>query len=329
VILRRSFLTLLGASAALFSLPGNAQQSVMPTIGFLDSRTPEALTERLRGFRQGLKEVGYSEGENVTIVYRWAENQNDRLPALAADLVRRSVDVIVSSGGPAPTFAAKSATTTIPIVFTAAEDPVKRGIVASLARPGGNLTGINFLNLELAAKTLELLHQLVPTAARVVVLVNPVSTMNTESMLREIEPAARALRLQIQIAHASTSGEIDVAFGAFQRNRPDALFVNGDPFLNSRRVQLVLLAGYYRIPAIYSGREFAEAGGLISYGSDITDAYRQQGVYVGRILKGLKPADMPIVQSTKFELVINAQTARMLGVVVPPSLLARADEVIE
>jgi putative tryptophan/tyrosine transport system substrate-binding protein len=326
---RREFISLLGGAAAAWPLTARAQQPAMPVIGFLDSRTPEGLTERLRGFRQGLKETGYVEGENVTIVYRWAENQVDRLPALAADLVHRPVDVIVSSGGPAPTFAAKSATTTIPIVFSAAEDPVKRGFVASLARPGGNLTGVNFLNLELAAKTLELLRELVPAAARVAVLVNPVSAMTTESTLRDIEPAARTLGLQIQIAHASTSREIDVAFAAFEQNRPDALFVNGDPFLNARRVQLALLAGYYRIPAIYSGREFAEAGGLMSYGSDITDAYRQQGMYVGRILKGSKPADMPIVQSTKFELVINAQTARMLHLAVSSSLLARADEVIE
>jgi ABC-type uncharacterized transport system substrate-binding protein len=325
---RREFLGVLGG-AAVWPFAARAQQQAMPIIGFLDGRAPEALTERLRGFRQGLKEVGYVDGENVTIVYRWAENEVDRLPALAADLVRRRVDVIVSSGGPAPTFAAKSATSTIPIVFTAAEDPVKRGIVASIARPGGNLTGINFLNLELAAKTLGLLRELVPAAARVAVLVNPVNAMNTESMLREIEPAAHALGLQIQIAHASTNREIDVAFETFERSRPDALFVNSDPFLNARRVQLALLAGYYRIPAIYSGREFAEAGGLMSYGTDIPDAYRQQGVYVGRILKGSKPADMPIVQSTKFELVINAQTARMLHLAIPSSLLARADEVIE
>ena len=324
---RRAFIAGL-AGATAWPLVARAQQ-MMPVIGFLDSRTPEGLTDRLRGFRQGLKEVGYVEGENVTIVYRWAENQIDRLPALAADLVRRPVDVIVSSGGPAPTFAAQSATTTIPIVFTAAEDPVKRGFVTSLARPGGNLTGVNFLNLELAAKTLELLRELVPAAARVVVLVNPVSTMNTESMLREIEPAARALGLQIQIAHASTNREIDVAFAAFERNRPDALFVNSDPFLNTRRVQLALLAGYYRIPAIYSGREFAEAGGLMSYGSDITDAYRQVGIYAGRILKGAKPGDLPVVQANKFELVINAQAARTLGLTVPLSLLAAADQVIE
>jgi putative ABC transport system substrate-binding protein len=326
---RRKFITLLGGAAFCWPIAARAQQTAIPVIGFLDSRTPEALGERLRGFRQGLKEAGYVEGENVTIVYRWAENQADRLPALAADLVRRPVDVIVSSGGPGPSFAAKSATTTIPIVFTAAEDPVKRGIVTSLARPGGNLTGINFLNLELAAKSLELLRELVPAAARVVVLVNPASAMNTESAMREIEPAARALGLQIQIAHASTSRDIDVVFAAFERDRPDALFVNVDSFLSARRVQLALLAGYYRVPAIYSGREYAEAGGLMSYGSDITDAYRQKGVYVGRILKGSKPADMPVMQSTKFELVINAQTARMLNLPVSSSLLARADEVIE
>jgi len=325
---RREVLGALGGAAA-WPIAAHAQQPAIPVIGFLDGRTPEALTERLRGFRQGLKEVGYVDGENVTIIYRWAENQVDRLPALAADLVRRRVDVIVSSGGPNPTFAAKSATTTIPIVFTSAEDPVRRGFVASLARSGNNLTGINFLNLELAAKTLGLLRELVPAATRVAVLVNPASALNTESMLRDIEPAVRELGLQIEIAHASTSREIDVAFAAFERDRPDALFVNGDPFLNARRVQLALLAGYYRIPAIYSGREYAEAGGLISYGSDITDAYRQQGVYVGRILKGSKPSDMPILQPTKFELVINAQTARMLHLAIPSSLLAHADEVIE
>jgi putative ABC transport system substrate-binding protein len=325
---RRDFVTLV-VGATAWPVAARSQQTAMPVIGFLDSRTPEALVERLRGFRQGLKEAGYVEGENVTILYRWAENQIDRLPALVADLVRRPVDVIVSSGGPGPTFAAKSATTTIPVVFTTAEDPVKRGFVASLARPGGNLTGINFVNLELAAKTLELLHELVPAAMHVAVLVNPVSAMNTKSSLHEIEPAARALGLQIQIAQASTSREIDVAFAGFERNRPDAVFVNGDPFLNTRHVQLSLLAAYYRIPTIYSSREFAEAGGLISYGSDITDAYRQQGVYVGRILKGSKPADMPILQSSKFEMIINAQTARMLHLAVSPSLLARADEVIE
>jgi len=298
-------------------------------IGFLDSRLPDALVERLRGFRQGLKDTGIVEGENATIDYRWAENQFDRLPGLAAELVRRQVAVIATSGGPAAAFAAKAATTAIPIVFTAAEDPVKRGLVTSLARPGGNLTGINFLNLELAAKQMELLRELVPAATRVAALVNPANLTVTETTLRDVEGAARAMGLQIQVVRASTNREIDAAFAILFHERPDALFVGGDPFLNARRVQLTLLAGRLGVPAIYSGREFAEAGGLISYGSDITDAYRQQGVYVGRILKGAKPADMPVVQATKFELVINAQTARTLGISVPPTLLARADEVIE
>jgi len=324
---RREFIAVLGGAAA-WPLTARAQQP-MPVIGFLDSRSPDGLTNRLRGFRQGLKDTGYSEGENLTIEYRWGENQLDRLPMLAADLVHRRVAVIVASGGAAPAFAAKAATATIPIVFTSAEDPVRRGLVTSLARPGSNLTGVNFLNLELAGKALELIHELVPTATRVAVLVNPASGMNTESMLTDLEPASRAMRLQIQIHNASTSREIDAAFSTFARERPHALFVNGDPFLNARRVQLALLAGRYEIPAVYSGREYAEAGGLISYGSDITDAYRQNGVYVGRILKGDKPSDMPVMQATKFELVINAQTARMLDITIPPSLLARADEVIE
>ena len=236
--------------------------------------------------------------------------------------------MIAASGGPAATFAAKAATTTIAIVFSSAEDPVRLGRVASLARPGGNLTGINFFNDELAAKRLELLRELVPAATRVAVLVNPNAT-NAESTLRDVELAARAMGLQIQVVSASTSREIDAAFATFERERPDALFVGGDPFFNARRVQLALLAGHREIPAIYSGREYAEAGGLMSYGSNITDAFRQVGVYVGRILKGAKPADLPVVQASKFELVINAQTARMLGLTVPPTLLSTADEVIE
>jgi putative ABC transport system substrate-binding protein len=320
---------LLSGAAAAWPLAARAQQSAMPVIGFLDGRSSDALGDRLRGFRQGLKDTSYVDGENVFIEYRWAENQFDRLPALVNDLVRRQVAVIATSGGAAPTFAAKAATTTIPIVFSSAEDPVRRGLVPSLARPGGNLTGINFFNLELAGKTLELLRELVPAATRVAVLVNPVSTLNTESLLRDVQPAARTLGVQIRVAGASTSREIDVAFATFVRERPEALFVAGDPFLNARRVQLAQLAAFHRLPAIYSGREYAEAGGLISYGSDITDAYRQMGVYVGRILKGAKPAEMPVMQASKFELVINAQTARMLGLAVPASLLARADEVIE
>jgi putative ABC transport system substrate-binding protein len=326
---RRVFLGALGGAGATWPLVARAQQAAMPVIGFLDSRSPDALTERLRGFRQGLKDTGTVEGENVSIEYRWAENQMDRLSGLAAELVRRHVAVIATSGGAAPASAAKAATTTIPIVFTAAEDPVRRGLVTSLARPGGNLTGINFLNLELAAKQLELLRELVPAATRVAVLINPANATVTESMLSDVEGAARAMGLQIAVVRASTNREIDAAFDTFVRERPDALFAGSDPFLNARRVQLAILAGRHGIPAISSGREFAEAGGLMSYGSDITDAYRQQGAYVGRILKGAKPADMPVVQATKFELVINAQTARTIGLTVPATLLARADEVIE
>ena len=269
--------------------------------------------DRLRGFRQGLKDTGYVEGENVAIEYRWAENQIDRLPELAAELVRRRVAVIAATGGPPSALAAKAATTTIPIVFIVGEDPVRLGLVASLARPGGNLTGINFFSGELTAKRLELLRELVPGATRVAVLVNPANAANTETTLRDVEAAARAMGLQIQVLNASTSREIDAAFATFVRERPDALFVGGDPFFNSRRVQLAHLAARHAIPATYSGRDYAEAGGLMSYGTNLADAYRQVGVYAGRILKGAKPADLPVVQATKFELVINAQTARMLG----------------
>jgi putative ABC transport system substrate-binding protein len=324
---RRNFISLLGGAAA-WPMAARAQQPV-PVIGFLDSRSPEALTDRLRAFRQGLKDSGYVEGENVAIEYRWAESQFNRLPVLAAELVRRPVALIASSGGPAAAFAAKAATTTIPVVFLSAEDPVRIGLVASLARPGGNLTGINFFNNELAGKQLELLRELVPAATHVAVLVDPANPAITESTLRDVEPAARTMGLQIQALNASTSREIDAAFATFVRERPDALFVGGAPFFNSRRLQLSLLAMRHAVPAVYSGREYAEAGGLMTYGSDITDAYRQVGVYAGRILKGAKPADLPVVQSTKFELVINHQTARILGLTVPPTLLATADEVIE
>ena len=291
-----------------------------------------SLTDRLRAFRQGLKDIGYVEGENVTIIYRWAENQVDRLPDLAAELVRRPVAVIVASGGPNVVFAAKAATTTIPILFLTAEDPVRLRLVASLARPGGNLTGINFLNRELVSKQLELLRELVPAATRVAVLVDPTNVSVTESMLREVGLVARATGLKIQVLRASTSAEIDAAFAVFTSSaseRPDALFVSQDPFLNTRRLQLSLLAMRHGVPAIYSGREFAEVGGVMSYGSNITDAYRQIGAYAGRILKGAKFADLPVVQSSKFELVINVQAARILGLTIPPTLLAPADEVIE
>ena len=323
---RREFITLLGGAAA-WSLAARAQQPGIPLIGFLSSQSSEG--DRLRAFHRGLKDSGYVEGENVTIVYRWAENQMDRLPELATDLVRRNVAVIAATGGPAASFAAKAATMTIPIVFLSAEDPVRLGLVASLAQPGGNLTGVNFLNNELSAKRLELLRDLVPAATRVAVLVNPANAANAEPQLRDVEPAAGAMGLQIQVLSASTSQEIDAAFATFVRERPDALFVAGDPFFVIRRVQLATLAARHAIPATFGSRDIAEAGGLMSYGANVLDAWLQQGVYAGRILKGAKPADLPVIQSTKFELVINHQTARMLGLTVPPTLLATADEVIE
>jgi putative ABC transport system substrate-binding protein len=327
---RREFITLLGGAAATWPLAAGAQQQPgVPVVGLLDPRSPDALAERLRGFRQGLKESNYIEGETVAIEYRWAENQNDRLPALAAELVRRKVAVIATPGGAASALAAKAATATIPIVFVVAEDPVKLGLVASLARPGGNLTGINFFSTELAAKRLELLRELVPGAARVAVLVNPTNATNTETTLRDVEVAARVIGLQIQVLNASTSRDINAAFATFVREQPNALFVGNDPFLNSRRVQLALLAAHHSIPTIYASRDATEAGGLMSYGTNISDAWRQAGVYAGRILNAVKPANLPVLQSTKFELVINAQTARMLGLTVPPALLATADEVIE
>ena len=326
---RRDFITLLGGAAAAWPFPARAQQPAIPVIGFLDSRSVEGVANRLRGLRQGLKETGYIEGENVTIEYRWAENQMDRLPELAADLVRRQAAAIIASGGRDLTLAAKAATTTIPILFLTGEDPVRLGLVASLARPGGNLTGINFLNTELATKRLELLRELVPGAKRVAVLINPVDATNADFTLKAIEPAARAIGLQIQVLNASTSRQIDAAFAIIERDRPDAIFVGQTPFLNARRVQLAQLAARHMVPASYSGREFPEVGGLMSYGSDIADAYRQVGIYTGRVLKGAKPKDLPVIQANKFELVINAQTARMLGLDLPAQLLARTDEVIE
>jgi putative tryptophan/tyrosine transport system substrate-binding protein len=325
---RREFITLLGGAAAAWPLAARAQQRAMPVIGFLHPTSLDAYADRLRPFREGLKDAGFIEGENVAIEYRWAENQMDRLPALAAEFSRRQVAVIAAPGPPAA-LAAKAATTTIPIVFLMNEDPVRLGLVASLARPGGNLTGINIFSAELAAKRLDLLRELVPGAARVGVLVNPVNASTTESTLRDVEPAARAIGLQIQVLNASTSREIDAAFATFVREPPDAVFVGADSFFVSRRVQLTNLAVRHAVPAIYSARDFAEVGGLMSYGASLTDASRQMGVYTGRILKGAKPADLPVVQSTKFELVINAQTARMLGLTVPDKLLVAADEVIE
>ena len=302
----------------------------MPVIGFLGATSPDAANaDYLRVFRQALKESGYVEGENVAIEYRWADNQFDLLPALAAELVRRKVAVIATIEGPPVVLAAKAATTTIPIVFTVSDDPVRLGLVASLARPGGNLTGINFVSAELVAKRLELLRELVPAATRVAVLLNPANTANTETTLRDVEPAARAIGLQIQVLNANTSHEIDAAFATIVRERPDALFSGSSPYFTSRRIQLVQLAARHAIPATYPGRQYVEVGGLMSYGANVASAWRQLGVYAGRILKGEKPADLPVVQASKFELVINHQTARMLGLTVPPTLLATADEVIE
>jgi putative tryptophan/tyrosine transport system substrate-binding protein len=324
---RRDLLATLGCAVA-WPLAARAQQPAVPVIGLLESRSPDAISDRLRAFRQGLKDTGYVEGENITIEYRFAENKIDRLSTLAADLVRRQVAVIATAG-PSAAFAVKAATATIPSLFVVAEDPVRLDLVASLARPGGNLTGINVFNSELVTKRLELLRELVPRAKRVAVLVDRTDEANTGSTLRDAEAAARAMGLQIQVFNANTKREIDAAFEAMAREKADALFVGAFPFLNGRRVQLVQLAAFHRLPATYSQREIVEVGGLMSYGANLGDAFRQLGGYAGRILKGAKPADLPVMQSSKFELVINADTARMLGIEVPPMLLARADEVIE
>jgi putative tryptophan/tyrosine transport system substrate-binding protein len=327
---RREFITLLGGAAAAWPLVARAQQAATPVVGFLGSVLPDRSAALMRdAFRQGLKDTGYIEGQNVSIEFRSPENQLDELPAVATELVRRGVALIAAPGGPAPAFAAKAATTTIPIVFLVGEDPAGLGLVASLARPGGNLTGINFFVTELTAKRLELLRELMPTATRIAALVNPSNAANTNVTVKDIQTAARAMGLQIEVLEANTSREIDAAFATFVRERPDALFVASSPFFLSRRLQLAHLATRYAIPAVYPFRDYADVGGLISYGASLIDAMRQVGVYSGRILKGTRPADLPVVQSTKFELVINAQTARMLGLEVPPTLLARADEVIE
>jgi len=324
---RRDFIVLLGGAAAAWPLAARAQQPAMPVVGFLNATSPDAY--RLHAFHQGLKEAGFVEGENVAVEYRWAESQIDRLPTLAAELVRRQVPVIVAGGGVASALAARAETKSIPVLFLVAEDPVKLGLVTSLAKPDGNLTGVNILAAEVVAKRLELLRELLPKAIRIDALVDPVNATTTESTLKSLEAAARTMGIQIQVLNASTSREIDAAFATLVKEQPDALFVGVSPFLLSRRVQLAQLAARHAIPAIYQDREHAEVGGLMSYGASIGDAYRNLGAYAGLVLKGAKPADLPIVQSSKLELVINHPTARMLGITVPPTLLSIADDVIE
>jgi putative ABC transport system substrate-binding protein len=325
---RREFITLLGGAAA-WPAAVRAQQSAPSVIGFLNSQSPEGYTGPLRALRQGLKDAGYVEGENLTIESRWAHNELDRLPALASELVRRHVAVIATSGGTLSALAAKAATTTIPIVFTVGDDPVRRGLVANLARPGGNLTGITFVAIELSPKRLELLRELVPGAARVAILINPAEAAVTETTLRDVETAARSFGIQVQVFKADTPDEINAAFESIGRERPDALFVGATAFFVARHIQLAQLAAFHRIPAVYPLRDFAEGGGLMSYGTSIADTYRHVGAYAGRILKGAKPAELPVVQASKFELVINRQTAKMLGLMLPDKLIAAADEVIE
>lgn len=326
---RREFITFVG-SAAAWPLSAQAQQSALPVIGLLSGgiRDPDPFSRRSTAFRQGLSETGYVEGKNVAIEYRWAEGQYERVPALAADLVRRRVAVLAVFGGVHAVLAAKAATATIPIVFAMGSDPVRFGVTASLNRPGGNITGVSFLTAELEAKRLGLLRELVPGATSIAVLVNPTNA-NAENQSRELKEAARRLGVQVHIRNASTERDIDTAFAALIQQRPGAILVASDPFFFGQRQQLVALASRHAVPAIYEWREFAEAGGLASYGASLADAYRQVGIYTGRILKGEKPADMPIVQSTKFELIVNLETAKALSLALPPQLLARVDEVIE
>ncbi len=324
---RRAFITLLGGAAAAWPLAARAQQP-MPVIGYLNGTSPAPSAQFVAAFRQGLNETGYAEGRNVTIEYRWAEGRYDRMTEMAGDLVRRQVAVIVASGGAAAIASAKQATATIPILFVTGSDPVQTDLVASLNRPGGNVTGVHFFTVELESKRLGLLRDLVPNAATIAVLLNP-TYPNAAFHLQEVENAARRAGQQIQILSASTEAEIDVAFARLPQLRAGALLVGADPFFNSRRDQIVALAARHAIPAIYETRTFAQAGGLASYGTSQTDAYRQVGIYTGRVLRGEKPADLPVVQSTKFEFVINLKTAKALGLEVPPGLSSMADEIIE
>ena len=327
---RREFITLLSGTAAAWPVAARAQPEVKPVIGYIGFGALDDSVLYLAGFRKGLGETGFVEGQNVAIDYRWLEGRYDRTPEVTAELTRRAVAVIATPAiPPSAVRAAMAVTATIPIVFGVGDDPVKWGIVADLGRPNANATGINFFTSEVVAKRLELLRELVPGAARVAVLLNSADPARSESTLNDVQAAARALALQIQVLNASTSGQIEVAFATLARERPDGLFVGPDGFFNTRRVQLAMLAARHAIPSIFSVREYPDAGGLMSYGTSLADVHRQVGVYTGRILKGAKPADLPVVQSIKFELVINAATARMLGLTVPDKLLALADEVIE
>jgi putative tryptophan/tyrosine transport system substrate-binding protein len=324
---RRHFVALLGGAVAAWPLAARAQQRAMPVVGVLDGGSADS--KLLGSFWQGLAEAGYVEGQNVVLEYRWAEGRYDRLPELAAGLVRRQVSVIAVPTSTPASLAAKAATTTIPIIFSVGDDPVKLGLVASLAQPGGNATGINFFIAELAAKRLGLLHELAPGATRVAVLVNPTDAIRTESNVRDVEAAARSIGLQIRVLNASTIGDIDAAFTTLVRERMDGLFVVPDAFFNNRRVQLATLTARHAIPSAYAQRDYVEVGGLMSYGTNLADARRQVGVYTGRVLKGENPAELPVLQPTRFELVINLTTAKALGLTIPPTLLARADQVIE
>jgi putative ABC transport system substrate-binding protein len=326
---RRHFVTLLGGAVAAWPLTARAQQTAMPVVGFVSGGSPDTFAQELTAFRKGLNETGYVEGQNVTVEYHWLEGQFNRLPALVADLVRRQVAVIATPASNAAALAAKAATATIPIVFGVGEDPVQLGLVASLARPGGNATGINVFLQEVVAKRLRLLHDLVPKAVRIAVLVNPANASTAEATLREVQEAAPTIGLQTQILNATTIGEIDATFATLAHERPDALFVAPDAFFTSRRGQFATLTARDRIPAAYAVREHVEAGGLMSYGTNLADMFRQVGVYTGSILKGAKPVELPVLQSTKFEFVINLQTARALGIEVPSGVLSIADGVIE
>ena len=324
---RRELMLLLGGAAA-WPLAARAQQKAMPVIGWLSSASPGPFAPFVAAFRQGLSETGYVEGQNVAIEYRWAEGRYDRLPALAADLVGRKVDVIATSGGTSPALAAKGATSTIPIVFETGADPVEKGLVASFARPGGNLTGFSILTAELMPKRFELISEMVPQAKMIALLANP-NNLAAERMMRDVQEAARAKGVQLHILKTGAEDEFEAAFAALVQSHAGALLVGNDPFFFSRRKELVALAARHAVPAMYEWREFVEAGGLISYGTSFAAVNRQVGVYAGKILKGAKPADLPIQQPTRFELIINLSTAKALGLTVPHSILARADEVIE